>query len=75
MFKVYIADSIYQNVVASEEQKPSSDRSALYKVLSQQQVQVLDTSATAYIKDSPNEVMKNPSGLYILDVCPAAAQA
>lgn len=75
MFKVYIADSIYQNVVASEEQKPSSDRSALYKVLSQQQVQVLDTSATAYIKDSPNEVMKNPSGLYILDVCPAEALA
>lgn len=75
MFKVYITESIYHNIITTEEQKPLSARSALYKMLSQQPVQLLDALSTARIKDHNDEVLNNPSGLYILNVTNAEALA
>lgn len=67
MFKVYISDSVYNNISRTE------TSSNLYKLLHQQQVKVLTPTETDAIKNHPEEVMKNPSSLYILDITPAEA--
>lgn len=67
MFKVYISDSVYNNISRTE------TSSNLYKLLHQQQVKVLTPAETDVIKNHPEEVMKNPSSLYILDITPAEA--
>jgi hypothetical protein len=46
MFKVYISDSVYKDIVNAEEQKVASGRSFLYKLLKQQPVQQLSEIET-----------------------------
>ena len=73
MFKICISDFVYGNIVRTEEKKADADSSYLYKLLKQQQVQRLAASETDALKSHPEEVMKNPSALYILDIAPAEA--
>ena len=68
MFKVCISDSIYKNILFAEEQKSETFRSNLYKLLKTQRVQLLTPSDTELLKSHPEEVLKNPSALYILDI-------
>lgn len=67
MFKVFISDSVYNTIIGT------GTSSYLYKLLKQQQAKVLTIAETNAIKNHPEEVMKNPSSLYILDITPAEA--
>lgn len=73
MFKVLISDSIYERIIISEGQKAVSAHSNLYKLLKLQQTQKLGVAETLYLKTHPEEVLKNPSSLYILDITPSEA--
>lgn len=73
MFKILITDSIYQGITSTEEQKATSARSYLYKLLKQQSVQILNAAETAKYKSQAEEVLKNPSALYILDITSSEA--
>lgn len=75
MFKVYISDSVYDRIISTEEQRATAGRSNLYKLLKQQPVQVLTTKDTERFKLHPEDVLKNPSSLYILDITHAEALA
>lgn len=73
MFKILITDSVYTNIVSIEEQKEASARSVLYKLLKQQKTQLLTAEETDVLKNHPDEFLKNPSSLYILDIPPSEA--
>ena len=73
MFKVYISDAIHSKIVAAEEQKAVPSRSYLYKLLKQQQVRTLTSTETEHLRTHPEEVLKDPSSLYILDITSAEA--
>lgn len=75
MFKIIITDSVYQNIIRAEEQRPSSGRSNLYKMLMQQPVQQLSAEQTEKLRQHPEGVLKNPSALYILQIPHAEALA
>ena len=68
MFKIYITDIVYHNIVNAEEQKAVSARSNLYKLLKQQPVEMLSATDTNRYKTHPEDVLKHPSALYILDM-------
>ena len=68
MFKVYIPDSIYQNIISTEEKKALAGRSYLYRLLKQQPVQLLTVADNDRYKAHPENVLKNPTALYILDI-------
>lgn len=74
MFKIYISDALYNDVVRAEEQKNFSECSDLYKMLKRQPVQLLTASDNARFKSHPEEVLKDPSALYVLDMTPVEAQ-
>ena len=74
MFKVYILESAYQGIVSAEEQRTANARSYLYKVLKQQPLQLLTDKDNERFKEHPENVLKNPTALYFLDVSPAEAQ-
>lgn len=71
MFKVYISESSYNSIVNSA----TAGQSNLYKLLKQQPVQLLKEANTERYKEHPENVLKNPSALYILDMTPAEALA
>jgi hypothetical protein len=75
MFKVYISDSVYDRIINVEEQRAMSGRSNLYKLLKQQPVQLLTEEDTEKLKEHPEDVLKNPSSLYILNITHAEALA
>lgn len=75
MFKIYITDSIYNHIVKTEELKAVSVRHNLYKLLKQQPVELLTSVDTDYLKNHPEDVLKHPSALYILDIPYAEALA
>ena len=75
MFKVYISDSVYDRIVSTEEKRSTAGRSNLYKLLKQQPVQILTAKDTDRFKLHPENVQKNPSSLYILDITSAEALA
>lgn len=75
MFKIIITDSVYQDIIRTEEQRPSSGRSHLYQLLMQQPVQQLSAEQTEKLRQHPEEVLKNPSALYILQISHAEALA
>ena len=75
MFKVYISDSVYDRIISAEEQRTTTGRSNLYKLLKQQPVQILTEKDTERFKLHPENVQKNPSSLYILDITSAEALA
>ena len=68
MFKTYISITTYERIISTEEQRPASGRSNLYKLLKQQPVQLLTANDTEALKAHPENVLKNPSSLYILDI-------
>lgn len=68
MFKVIITDTIYNQIVAAEEKKDKNARSYLYKLMQQQQTQKITEAEASHLKSHPEDVLKNPSSLYILDV-------
>lgn len=74
MFKVFISDSVYDKIISTEEQR-ATGRSNLYKLLKQQPVQILSEKDTEKFTAHPEDVLKNPSSLYILDIASAEALA
>ena len=75
MFKIIITDSVYQDIIRTEEQRPLSGRSYLYQLLMQQPVQQLSAEQTEKLRQHPEEVLKNPSALYILQISHTEALA
>lgn len=75
MFKTYISDTVYERIISTEERKATTARSYLYKLLKQQTVQLLKQTDTERYKAHPENVLKNPSALYILDITYAEALA
>jgi len=73
MFKVCISDTIYNRIVSAEEQKAASMRTNLYKLLRQQPVQLLTASDNERYRTHPEDVLKCPSALYILDIASSEA--
>lgn len=67
MFNIVISDTIYNRIIASNEGSP------LHRLLKQQPSRLLSSADTDYLKQHPEEVLKSPSSLYILDVLPAEA--
>ena len=68
MFKTYISDTVYEKIISTEERKATTARSYLYKLLKQQPVQLLKQPDTERYKAYPENVLKNPSALYLLDI-------
>ena len=75
MFKVYLSDSVYDRIIKAEEQRAMAGRSSLYKLLKQQPVHRLTQEDMGKLKAHPENVLKNPSSLYILDIPAAEALA
>lgn len=69
MFNIVISDSIYNRIIAGNEESP------LHRLLTQQPSRLLSSADTDYLKQHPEEVLKSSSSLYILDVSPAEALA
>lgn len=67
MFNIVISDTIYNRIIASNEGSP------LHRLLKQQPSRLLSSADTDYLKQHPEEVLRSPSSLYILDVQPAEA--
>lgn len=75
MFKTYISDTVYEKIIRTEERKATTARSYLYKLLKQQPVQLLKQPDTERYKAYPENVLKNPSALYILQISHTEALA
>ena len=73
MFKIIITESVLTGIKAQEESKPVQSRSRLYKLLQQQEPQIINDTDTALLKESPEKVLNNPAALYILDITPQEA--
>ena len=71
MFKVYISESTYKSITGSA----TAGQSYLGKLLKQQPLQLLKEADTRRYKEHPENVLKNPSALYILDITTAEALA
>ncbi|SDH26755.1 hypothetical protein SAMN04487901_12149 [Prevotella communis] len=65
-FNLYISDSVYKDIVNSEEQE-AAGRSFPNKLLKQQHVQQLYISETEKLKSRLENVLKNPYSLYPLN--------
>ncbi len=70
MFKVYISESTYKGITRS-----STGQGYLGKLLKQQPLQLLKEDDTKRYITHPENVLKNPSALYILDIPVADALA
>lgn len=75
MFKILISENIYNNIMGTEATKAKAVRSKLYKLLTLQPTQQLTAEQTQQLKDHPEDVLKNPSALFILDITRAEALA
>ena len=75
MFKIYLTDSTYQDIVIREKKLAATERSNLYKLLEQQPAKILTASENEEFKAHPENVLKNPTALYILDLAPSEALA
>lgn len=64
MFKVYISESAYKGITSSA----TTGLSYLGKLLNKQPLQLLKEADIARFKEHPENVLKNPSALYILDI-------
>jgi hypothetical protein len=68
MFKVIISDTIYSKIKDAE-------NGNLQKLMKQQPVQLQTEAETAFLRNHPENVLKNPTALYILDMTPSEALA
>lgn len=73
MFKVIISEAFYGKLMSVEKEKPLQEQSRLYKLTKQQPLQLLTTADNERYKAHPENVLKNPTALYILDITPAEA--
>lgn len=71
MFKVYISESAYKVITSSA----TTGQGYLGKLLRQQPVQLLQQAETERYKEHPENMLNNPSALYILDITSAEALA
>lgn len=71
MFKVYISESTYKGITSSA----TAGQSYLGKLLGKQPLLLLKEDDTKRYKEHPENVLKNPSALYILDISVADALA
>lgn len=71
MFKVYISESAYKGITSSA----TTGQSYLSKLLNKQSLQLLKEADTERYKKHPENVLKNPTALYILDIPAANALA
>ena len=71
MFKVYISESTYKGLTSST----TTGQGLLGKLLNQQPLQLLKEDDTKRYIAHPENVLKNPSALYILDISAADALA
>ena len=69
MFNIVISDTVYNRIIASNEGSP------LHRLLKQQPSRLLSSADTENLRQHPEDVLKSPSSLYILDVQPAEALA
>lgn len=67
MFTVSISESVYEQLMIT------GGAGNIGKLLKQQPSRLLSSSDTDHLKQHPEEVLKSPSSLYILDVQPAEA--
>ena len=68
MFKVIISQSVYDRIISTEEQRAISERTNLYKLLKLQPIQLLTEKDEERFRLHPENVLKNPSSLYILNM-------
>lgn len=73
MFKIIITESLLTEIKTQEESKPVQSRSRLYKLLQQQNPQMISDTETAQLKNNPEKVLDNPAALYILGITPQEA--
>ena len=71
MFKIFILESVRQSIVNAAKTKPSN----LSKLLEQQSIEPLTPADNEHFKAHPEDMLKNPSALYILDISPVEALA
>ena len=71
MFKIIISEQFFDKIKQKEEGKAPQEQSYLYKLLQQQPVQLLSAAGNEEFKAHPENVLKNPSTLYVLDVTPS----
>ena len=69
MFKIFISEAAHQGIVRAATTRPSY----LSKLLKRQPVQLLTTADNDVFKAHPENMLKNPSSLYILDISPTEA--
>ena len=67
MFTVSISESVYEQLMIT------GGAGNIGKLLKQQPSRLLSSADTDHLKQHPEEVLKSPSSLYILDVQPAEA--
>ena len=72
MFKVIISGSIHQRIISAG-QDAARVHSYLYRLLKRQPVQLLPD--VSRLRAHPEEVLNNPSALYVLDVSPEEARS
>lgn len=75
MFKIIISEDYFIKIRAVEEREPPQKQSYLYKLLQQQPVQLLSAAQNEELKTHPENVLKAPSALYVLDITPSEALA
>lgn len=75
MFKIIISEQFYGKIKQEEQGWAPQEQSYLYKLLQQQPVQLLSAAKTEELKAHPENVLKNPSALYVLDLTPSEALA
>lgn len=75
MFKIIISEQFYGKIKQEEEGRAPQEQSYLFKLLQQQPVQLLKEDDTKRYIAHPENVLKNPSALYILDIPAADALA
>ncbi|MCR4717427.1 MAG: hypothetical protein K5656_09615 [Lachnospiraceae bacterium] len=73
MFKIIISEQFYGKIKQEEQGWAPQEQSYLYKLLQQQPVQLLSAAKTEELKAHPENVLKNPSALYVLDLTPSEA--
>lgn len=75
MFKLIISEQFFDKIKQKEERMSPQEQSYFYKLLRQQPVQVLTGADNEKLRSHPEDVLKNPSSLYILDITHSEAQA
>jgi hypothetical protein len=71
MFKTIISESVYQQIINSQEEQ--ANNASLCKILHLYEKELLSSEATQELKNNPAKCLDNPSALYILDITPTEA--